>query len=150
MLIKTSIKLGLIICVAVASIVLVCAVAGMSPHRWNHLADSPARAENASHSASGRTRVEGELIVLRPFGFQPREIRRHAGQPFLLAVENQSSLPMSSLTLKSDVGLPIRDAIVPREQRMWSDVLNLPPGTFTLAEANHGDWTCTIIVETGH
>jgi len=147
---KKSINLPRIIFVAVALVILVCAVAGMSLHKRNNVAGSPAKVENASHSATGRIRIEGELIVLRPFGFHPREIRRRAGQPFLLAVENQSSLPMSSLMINSSVGLRIRDALIPREKRMWSDVLDLPPGTYTLAEANHSDWTCTIIVESDH
>ena len=73
--IKTSINMSSIIPAAIVSIVLVCAVAGMSLHRWNKLVATSAKAENASHSASGRIRIEGELVVLRPFGFQPREIR---------------------------------------------------------------------------
>ena len=135
------------VCVAAALIILVCTIAGMSWRGRNVLADHAAKVENSSASVSGRTRIEGELIVLRPFGFQPREIRRRAGQPFLLAIENQSSLPMSTLIVNSSVGLRLRDALISREKRMWSDVLNLPPGTYTLVEANHSDWTCTIIVE---
>jgi len=145
--IKTSTNLSSIIPAAILSIVLVCAVAGMSLHRWNHFAATSAKVENVSDSTSARERIEGELIVLRPFGFEPREIRRPAGQPFLLVVENRSSLPLSSITINSSVGSRIRDASISREKRMWSDVLNLPPGTYTLGEVNHNDWTCRIVVE---
>jgi hypothetical protein len=101
----------------------------------------------ASNSSTGKRRIEGELLVVRPSGFEPKQIKRPPGQPFLLAIDNQSGLPNLSLVLNSSIGPPVLKAALPREKKVWSEVLELPPGIYTLTESNHSDWVCTITVE---
>ena len=105
------------------------------------------RLQGVAVAATGKQRIEAELITLGPNGFEPKEIRRRPGKPFLLMVENRSGLPVVSLALISDARLPLLTTPLPREKRFWSDVLNLPPGIYALKEADHADWICTIVVE---
>jgi hypothetical protein len=131
-----------------ASITLVCVVVAVSRPKWNSPTESHSRVvEDTPIDASARTRIEGELIALRPTGFHPREIRRPAGRPFLLAVENQSSVPVISLSITRGTELPLRDISIARERHMWSDIVELPRGTYILREAAHPDWICNITIE---
>ena len=98
-------------------------------------------------AATGKQRIEAEFISLGPTGFEPKQIRRAAGTPFLLLVENRSGAPVVSLALNSSARLPLLTTPLPREKRLWSDVLNLPAGIYTLKETDHADWICTIVVE---
>jgi len=92
-----------------------------------------------------RTKLEGELVALRPSGFEPKQITRRPG-PFVLVIENDSRLPSFTMLLKGDVGLPLRNVLVPREKRNWSDMLELPPGKYQLSEASHPEWVCNITI----
>ena len=103
--------------------------------------------QNVVATATGKQRIEAELIALGPNGFEPKEVRRAPGKPFLLMVENRSGSPVVSLALNSSAKLPLLNTSLPREKRLWSDVLNLPPGIYILKEVDHPDWICTITVE---
>src|SRR6266496_3191544 len=48
-----------------------------------------------------RTKVEGEVIAIRPSGFEPKQINRPAG-PFALVVSNESRLSNVTILLKGD------------------------------------------------
>jgi hypothetical protein len=131
-----------------ALLITLACVAAISRVGWNTSAESRSKAvEDTPVVTSARARIEGELVVLRPSGFHPREIRRPAGRPFLMAVENQSSLPVVSLSISSSFYLPLRDVSITREKRMWSDIVELPRGTYTLREATHPEWICNITIE---
>jgi hypothetical protein len=132
---------------AFSVITLVC-VAAEIPRATNNSARNSTNVLKTKDTAVlKKMRIEGELIVLRPTGFEPRQIRRPAGTPFLLAVDNQSLLPVVSLTLSSSVGLPVLNDSLPRERRIWSDIVNLPRGSYMLREISNPDWTCNIVVE---
>jgi len=110
-------------------------------------AAKPAIAEEAVQSSpdNAKQRIEGEIVGTTPHGFEPRQITREAG-PFLLVLENNSGLSAVSLLLNGGVGPPLRNALVRREQRTWSDIVDLPPGTYTLREVTHPGWVCNITV----
>lgn len=98
-----------------------------------------------SSRALTRQRIEGEIIAITPNGFIPATIIRPAGA-FLLVVDNQSGLPAITLLLLPDVGFPLRNVLVPREKRHWSDIVDLPPGNYTVREATHPRWICQITI----
>ena len=92
-----------------------------------------------------RTKLEGELIALRPSGFEPKQINRPAG-PFALVVSNESRLSNVTILLKGDVAGLLRNVLVLREKRNWSDVVDLPQGNYQLLEATHPGWVCNITI----
>jgi len=94
---------------------------------------------------STRQRIEGEIITLSPHGFEPRQITRPPGT-FLLVVGNESRLPLVTLRLNDNLGLPILNVLVARERRIWSEIVNLPPGNYRLTEATHPEWICNITI----
>jgi hypothetical protein len=94
---------------------------------------------------SGKQRVEGEIIAITSHGFEPTQITRPTGS-FLLVVDNRSGLQAITLLLNGDVGLPLRNVLVRREQRNWSDIVDLPPGNYALKEATHPGWVCHITI----
>ena len=115
---------------------------------WKSSAANAGRSlQGASVTPSRKQRIEAELIVLGPNGFEPKQIKRDVGKPFLLLVENRSGSPVVSLALESDVGARVLATPLSREKRLWSDVLHLPRGAYTLKESDHSDWICTISVE---
>jgi hypothetical protein len=87
--------------------------------------------------------VEAELLIVRPDGFQPREIRRPAGR-FLLALQNHSTAEELSLTLTPEGRDPLRQVRFEKKQSKLRELIELPPGRYVLSEANHPEWTCSI------
>jgi hypothetical protein len=104
-----------------------------------------ARGAEAAQGTKTRARVEAELVTLTPTGFEPREIARPPG-PFLLSVDNYSGQDSVTLHLTVESRGRLREVAVPGRQRDWSEVLTLPPGRYTLAEANHPGWVCHITI----
>jgi hypothetical protein len=98
-------------------------------------------------SQVSRGPVEAELLVLRSEGFQPNEIRRPQGR-FLLRVLNHSSEEEVSFTLTHESGSSVKQLHLSKRQSKIKDYMNLPPGRYVIAEANHPDWNCTITITT--
>lgn len=93
------------------------------------------------------TRVETELVTIQPQGFEPKQITRPVGR-FNLLVDNRSGLEDVSLQIDVETGPRLRSVHVNRSQLDWNDVFDLPPGNYTLTEANHSDWVCRITINT--
>lgn len=115
----------------------------------------PARSGPASGSSEAATgervgesasRTEAELLVLRTDGFKPNEITRGPG-PFLLALQNHSSEEELSLVLNHENGASMRQVRMAKRQSKLKEILELPPGRYLLTEANHPEWTCTIVIK---
>ena len=90
-------------------------------------------------------RFEIEVITIRPAGFEPQEITRPKG-PFGLAVENRTGLENVILRLDREGGGRLQERQVTRKELNWKQRVNLPPGTYTLTEANNPDWVCRITI----
>jgi len=90
--------------------------------------------------------IEGEVITIRPTGFEPREITRPKGL-FLLAVENRSGLRTIQLRIDRLAGDRLREMQMPRNKHDWREGFDLPPGKYILSEAFHPEWTCSITIE---
>jgi hypothetical protein len=99
-------------------------------------------------STPKQTELEVELITVGPDGFEPTQIERPQG-PFLLAIENRSSIEDISLSLELEQGgdplsIPMLDF-----KLVWKQEMELEQGNYILTEANHTDpskWKCTIVI----
>jgi hypothetical protein len=96
-------------------------------------------------TVTNKQRIQGEIVGITSHGFEPAQITRPAGA-FLLVVDNNSNLPAVTLLLNTNVGFPLRNVLVQREQKLWSDIVDLPAGTYTLRELNHPTWVCQITI----
>lgn len=112
-------------------------------HAKRPAASFSSRGERVGDKLSTPSHVEVELLVLRPEGFQPREIRRPPGR-FLLALQNHSTSEEVSLTLTPEGGNPLKQVRFENKQSKLREFLELPPGRYVLSEANHPEWTCSI------
>ena len=90
-------------------------------------------------------RPETELVLALPQGFQPGEITRPQGK-FFLDVENHTGLAALTLRLDRAAGNRLHEVRVPREQRDWAELLDLPPGEYVLTAAEQPAWKCRITV----
>ena len=90
-------------------------------------------------------KLNAQVILMRPYGFEPAEITRREG-PFLLVVLNRSGVREANYLLSSVASNKLHEAKVPREKLDWHQVVNLTPGDYILRETNHPDWICKITV----
>lgn len=90
-------------------------------------------------------RLEVELITLRPYGFEPREITRPKG-PFILFVEDRSGRSDSSLRLQEKRDALLRDVNTTRVKSEWHDTINLPAGEYTLIDGSNPESRCQITI----
>ena len=106
-------------------------------------------AENPAHvpqqqTNSAEERLEAELVVVGPNGFEPAEITRPAGQ-FLLIVDNRSGLEQVQVRVERVTGRErLHDVGLSKEEFTWNTLLRLPPGDYVLTEASHPDWVCRL------
>lgn len=99
-----------------------------------------------SQPTTGPTRsLEVELITLRPAGFEPSEITRPKDS-FVLFIDDRSGKENSSLTLQRVNGERLRAVNLNRKKTEWNGVLDLPPGTYVLQDANNSELRCQITV----
>jgi hypothetical protein len=84
-------------------------------------------------------------LILGPNGFDPSEITIGSGQ-FLLSLDNRSGVKDLVLRLSKADGTVLRELRVPGVGGDWSEMFDLPAGSYTLAEANHTEWMCNIII----
>jgi hypothetical protein len=91
--------------------------------------------------------LEAERISLRPTGFEPPVITRPAGR-FLLAINDRSGDSDTQITFARETGerlhtIRMRDTARKHE---WRKVIDVPPGRYVISEANHPEWTCSIVL----
>ena len=94
---------------------------------------------------SNNRRLEAELITVHPTGFEPSEITRPAG-PFILALQNRSGLEQLLLRIERSSGPRVREVQMHWEKSDWSDVIELPVGSYTVTEANNPDWVLRLTI----
>lgn len=105
----------------------------------------PVEQDAAPQAAATGEKIEAELITVRPTGFEPAEITRPAGR-FILAIDNRSGLEAVSLQLHRETGIKLHEVRIKRGKPDRSDLVNLPPGRYTLTESNNSDWVCHITI----
>jgi len=135
---------GRLVVLLPTTLVIVCLLAAASVGARRGLFIKPG---GSAASAQATGQVESELITLRPFGFEPDEINRPAGE-VVFVINNRSHLQDVSLTLSRVQGnIPIgkvKDVVLKKGQVNWLDRFNLPPGDYVLTEASHPEWKCAI------
>lgn len=136
------------------AITLICSsavsLAVFAYNRWVDTASAvvisqPAFPVAAQSGSPNREPLAVELIILRPHGFEPREITRRLGR-FMLVVNNRSGLKEMSLRLLRDTGNHLHEERVPRESLNWKKPVDLPPGHYILTDTNHPEWNCSITI----
>jgi hypothetical protein len=89
---------------------------------------------------------EVDVVTITPEGFEPQEIVRPAG-PFLLSVSNRSGIESLDLHLETEQRGKLREKSLPLETPYWREVINPPPGRYVITEANHPEWTFSLIIQ---
>jgi len=85
------------------------------------------------------------VLLLRPYGFEPREVTRPAGQ-ILLVVNNRSGARAIELHLDVEHGNSVKQVKVPPTKVDYEELYKLTPGTYLLTESHHPTWVCRINV----
>jgi hypothetical protein len=91
------------------------------------------------------SRLEIELITLRPGGCEPAEIVR-SKDAFVLFIDDRSGKENSSLALQRLNGERLRAVNVNRKKSGWHDVLDLSPGTYVLQDTDNPQLRCQITI----
>lgn len=91
------------------------------------------------------TRIDSLHLTLRATGFEPSEIAGRAGH-LLLAVDNMTGSGDVTLRLTHESGARLREGAMPLNKARWREVVNLPPGLYTLTDAEHPDRACRISI----
>jgi hypothetical protein len=122
--------------VTVMSIILVTGT-----HMVAHTSRS--RSSNPQYLSS-QDPVEVSLI-LSTNGFDPSDITIGSGR-FLLSLDNRSGVQDLVLRLSKADGTVLRDLRVPGVGGDWSEMFDLPAGSYTLSVADHSTWVCQLVV----
>lgn len=94
----------------------------------------------------GRSRLQAELIALRPTGFEPAEITRPKGV-FLLAVDNRTGTDDDLTFIVGRVnGAREREVKQVGRRIRWRTVMDLDPGDYALRVVEHPEWICHIAI----
>lgn len=92
-----------------------------------------------------RDSIEEISLTLSSSGFAPTDLSVQSNQ-FLLSLDNRTELKELVLRLSREDGSRVRELRVPGGGGDWSELFELPDGTYTLSEASHAEWSCTIRV----
>ncbi|MEN3325327.1 MAG: hypothetical protein V7638_134 [Acidobacteriota bacterium] len=92
-----------------------------------------------------RETTEELSLTLSAKGFSPAELTA-AGKRFLLSVDNRTDLKEVVLRLSDKHGNQVREIRVPGGPGDWSELFDLKSGKYVLSEANHSQWSCSIVV----
>jgi hypothetical protein len=84
--------------------------------------------------------MEREVVVIRPWGFEPTSLNRPPG-PFILDVRNTSGLREVSLRLDSATGPRMQETRMFREKLNWRSAIDLPPGIYFLTAEGYPKWS---------
>jgi hypothetical protein len=100
-------------------------------------------------SATQTGPIDTVAVEMTPYGFFPQQLSHTAGT-FFLFVHNVSgpaprSLAFSAVTNAASTIL--HQPSLSQARPHWVKLVSLTSGTYTVSEANHPSWTCTITVK---
>lgn len=113
------------------------------------VAAPPAAVANSGHPAAvppAQAPSDWVQTTLKPSGFTPSQVSHAAGRVSLL-VKNQSGLGEVTLRLSRAGGEKVTEVKLTEKVRAWSGSFELAAGTYTLSEAAHPEWSCSIVIE---
>lgn len=99
-----------------------------------------------AHVALSKSEVESEVITLSSTGFTPSEISRPRGR-FVIMVDNRTEIEEVILHLNRDDGQRLREAKRTKEELIWKQLEDLPPGEYRLTVLDHPEWVCRITIK---
>ena len=105
-------------------------------------------AQHESVRASDAHRAEVLSITITPSGFHPAELTRPS-DPFLLELNNKSGLDevtVQAHRIQNNERSKVLNLNLVTTSSKKHKPLKLPPGRYELTEANHPDWSCSIVI----
>jgi len=96
-------------------------------------------------SISDEQDLEVEVITATENGFDPSIITRPRG-PFILALHNMSGEKELVFRIYRAQGEQLQQVRLAPGRRANHQRLDLPPGDYVVAEANHPEWTCALTI----
>lgn len=121
------------------------AVSGIAARSWYAPSSVPSSMRPASAQPTPPESMQVEQVTATPRGFEPLQLTRPSGK-FLLNINNRSELKSVTLLLLDEQGERVRQKQLPIGKLSWAEVIDLPPGRYTLTEAEHREWTCELTI----
>jgi hypothetical protein len=87
----------------------------------------------------------GFWLIIRPTGFETREMTLDAGDYFVV-IQNATGLDRFALQIQREGGETIHQVRLPRFKKYWKHMVTLTPGRYFVSELDHPEWTCVITV----
>lgn len=100
----------------------------------------------AARGSLGQDPLPEVSLMLTSNGFNPTELRPPSRR-FLLSIDNRSGVSDLVLRLNRADGSQVRELHVSGAGGDWSESFDLSADTYSLSEANHSSWVCTMIVQ---
>ena len=120
------------------------------PGSFNKKLNNATAAESLLSSQEGEKKsdLRVQILTLRPFGFEPNEIKRPKGK-FLLAVNDQSQAGEDlTFVLTEERGAELKNVKLDLSgKRKWNNLFDLSAGQYRLSVRNHPEWVCNFIIE---
>ena len=129
---------------SILALAVVTAVSGRG-EQWTANNQEEHRSTSSAPEKTDRP-FEVEVVTITPDGFEPQQIVRPPG-PFLLAVTNRSGLDSLDVQLATEERGKLREKSLPLTTPRWREVMNLRPGRYVITEANHPEWTFSLIIQ---
>lgn len=121
-------------------------VAASNGKASNSVSGAGANAQPANGAAATvQTPVDTVETTLSAAGFTPNQVSHTAGR-FELKVKNESGEGVITLRLADAAGNKLSEAKLTGKVKEWSLPLDIAAGTYTLSEASHSSWTCSVVV----
>jgi hypothetical protein len=98
-----------------------------------------------AEQATPAAKIGAAVVVLRPWGFEPTELKVNTGK-FLLVVFNRSGKGEVSLRLDRDAGGRLHEVRLPSGRSAWRQVVELTPGRYVISEASNPKWIGKITI----
>lgn len=92
-----------------------------------------------------RAATGSAIVVVRPYGFEPRDVKIPAGNIYLL-VQNRSGAAELDLVLSVEHGPQVRSIPMRKHRAISAEMYALVLGTYILQEAHNPAWKCRITV----
>ncbi|MGE0132301.1 MAG: hypothetical protein AB7U82_29820 [Blastocatellales bacterium] len=130
----------------IALCLLACAgfaTLAVSAHAW---LTRPAAVAEASALAA-QTKMEVELVTLKRWGFEPKEITRPKGR-FLLVINNRAEQSRQlTFSLADERRNRLKDVkLGANGKKNSNDLYDLSPGAYLLTVAEFPEWVCRITI----
>lgn len=136
--------------IMISSLIVIAGI-GLTAYSLNYrnlppAAKSLAPATQADDKEKPAAKVyDVERVTVRPTGFDPPTITR-SHQKFHLMIENRTGLEELSFEIKTEAGgkANAKEMKLPGRKLLWRDLVQLPPGNYTIAELNHPEWVFSL------